>query len=83
MGRKKITVDGDHATRRVHFAITPKMERFLDAIALINQRDRADIVRDLLAEFINHYRDRHADNQILREIEDEAASSAVDTSGSK
>jgi uncharacterized Zn finger protein len=80
MGRKKITVAGEHATRRLHFAITPRMERFLDAIALINQCDRTEIIRDLLADFINQYRERHADNQILKEIEDETATGAVDKS---
>jgi FMN-dependent NADH-azoreductase len=78
MARKKVMVDGEAATERVNFAITPTMDRFLDAIALIHNTERTEIVRSLISEFIERYRETHGTHQIIQQIESEVSASQID-----
>lgn len=77
MARKKIMIHGEHAAEKIDVSITPTMSRFLDAIALLHNTSRTDIARELLVAFIDTYRQRHADDPIVRRIESEVAQNAV------
>lgn len=78
MARKRVMVDGEAATARVNFAITPTMDRFLDAIALIHKIERTEIVRSLIADFIDRYREKNGTHPIIEQIEAETADHEIE-----
>lgn len=77
MARHRIIVDGEAATERVAFIVTPKMNRFLDAIALIHGIERAEIVRSLIADFIDRYREQQGAHPIIQQIESEVSDAQI------
>lgn len=77
MARKRVMVDGEAATERVAFNITPTMDRFLDAIALIHNTERTEIVRSLIADFIDRYREQQGTHPIIQQIETEVSDAQI------
>lgn len=77
MARKRVMVAGEAATARVNFAITPTMERFLDAIALIHNTERTEIVRSLIADFIDRYREQNGTHPVMKQIQDETSDAEI------
>jgi cytochrome c553 len=77
MARQRIIVDGEAATERVAFIVTPKMNRFLDAIALIHGTERTEIVRSLIADFIERYREQNGTHPVMKQIQDETSDAQI------
>jgi hypothetical protein len=83
MVRKKIVIDGEEISSRLNLAITPAMERHLDAICLITGSDRTEILRDLLGQFIKSFCEKNSDNPIVEAMKKESSDAVVNKLSTK